>query len=322
MSTLTDRYVEATSRALPESQRAEVEAELRATIADMTEAREAAGATPKDAERGALVELGEPTRLAAGYTGRPLYLLGPGVYPEWLRLVKVLLALVVPIVAVVRVTVGLFTDELENGPGPLIADTLQVAALSAGNILFWTVLAFAVVERTSTGARPLGEWDPDTLPEGSSAARFGRGELVGSLVFLGIAVVALVWQQTEAPVGRGDGAGVPLLDPDLWSSWIPVLLALFAAMAGQVVLLSRAGRWTMPLAALNAVLEVCVAVLLIWLAQTERLFNPDAVAVFAENGWAEVLRDLTMTVSIAVGIITVISISDGFGKARNRPGGR
>lgn len=44
-----------------------------------------------------LTELGDPMRLAAGYTGRPLHLIGPAVYPDWLRLVKLLLGIIVPL---------------------------------------------------------------------------------------------------------------------------------------------------------------------------------------------------------------------------------
>ena len=84
-ASLTDRYVAATVRGLDEAQRPEVERELRATIEDMVDARLEAGApTRADAERAVLVELGDPVRLAAGYSGRPLHLIGPGVYPEWL----------------------------------------------------------------------------------------------------------------------------------------------------------------------------------------------------------------------------------------------
>ena len=76
-SSLTDRYVSATVRSLDDEQRAEVERELRTTIEDMIDGRLQAGAPSRpDAEREVLVELGDPVRLAAGYSGRPLYLIG------------------------------------------------------------------------------------------------------------------------------------------------------------------------------------------------------------------------------------------------------
>ena len=49
--TLTDRYVAATLRSVPKRQRADIDAELRALIADGIEDRLEAGATTESAER-------------------------------------------------------------------------------------------------------------------------------------------------------------------------------------------------------------------------------------------------------------------------------
>ena len=82
-ATLTDRYVTATVRDLPDKQRAEVVRELRTTIADQIDARPEAGRPiSPEAERAVLTELGDPVRLAAGYSGRPLYLIGPRSTPS------------------------------------------------------------------------------------------------------------------------------------------------------------------------------------------------------------------------------------------------
>ena len=89
-SSLTDRYVNATVRSLDDEQRAEVERELRTTIEDMIDGRLQAGAPSRpDAEREVLVELGDPVRLAAGYSGPPavphrphrLPAVAPGAHP-------------------------------------------------------------------------------------------------------------------------------------------------------------------------------------------------------------------------------------------------
>ncbi len=50
-ATLTDRYVYAVTRSLPESQRADIDKELRASIADAVDARVEAGDHPAEAER-------------------------------------------------------------------------------------------------------------------------------------------------------------------------------------------------------------------------------------------------------------------------------
>jgi hypothetical protein len=72
MATLTQRHVAAVACGVPEDQRSDVERDTAAAIADLTEARLAAGEEPDAAERAALLELGDPVRLAAAYSSRPL----------------------------------------------------------------------------------------------------------------------------------------------------------------------------------------------------------------------------------------------------------
>ncbi len=64
-------------RTVPEKQRADLSAELRASIADQIDARVESGESRDAAERAVLIELGDPDALAAGYTDRPLHLIGP-----------------------------------------------------------------------------------------------------------------------------------------------------------------------------------------------------------------------------------------------------
>ena len=60
---LIDRYVGATLRTVPESQRSDIEAELRASIEDALEARMEAGVDADTAKRHVLTEMGDPDRL-------------------------------------------------------------------------------------------------------------------------------------------------------------------------------------------------------------------------------------------------------------------
>ncbi len=149
-SSLTDRYVLATVRGLDDEQRVEVERELRATIEDMIDGRlEAGSATRPEAERAVLTELGDPVRLAAGYSGRPLHLIGPGVYPEWLRLVRVLLVVVVPISVIGTLVARLFVEDLATtNVGSLVGSSIALAFTVALHVVFWTTLVFVILERT------------------------------------------------------------------------------------------------------------------------------------------------------------------------------
>ena len=104
-TTLTDRYVDAVTRRLPEASRDDVGRELRATIHDTVESRP--DLDRGVAEREALVALGDPERLAASYAGRGLYLIGPSVFLLWRRVLLVLLSIVPAVVALVTIVVAI-----------------------------------------------------------------------------------------------------------------------------------------------------------------------------------------------------------------------
>ncbi|QIM20497.1 hypothetical protein G7075_03995 [Phycicoccus sp. HDW14] len=307
MGTLTDRYVSATVRELAEDQRDDVDRELRGTIEDMVDARLEAGAAPdRDrAEHDVLVELGDPIRLAAGYSGRPLHLIGPALYPEWRRLVVLLVSVVSPIAAVGTLVVRLFVDDVAtDGVGPAFGSAALAGLTTALHAVFWTTLVFAVIERSQPGKGVLG-WTPDQLPEAPASRRaVGRTETVGSLVTLLVMVLALVWQQTSSPVRVG-GEAVPVLDPALWSGWLPVLLALLLAQGVLVVAVFRARRWTPGSAGVGALLDVATAGLLVWLLQTDRFFDARFVDALVGGGWTNAARDLTVGVTLGVLVVTL-----------------
>ena len=139
MISLTERYLAAALRSIPDAQRADVDRELRSSIADAVEDRVAAGEERASAEKAVLEGLGEPTRLASGYTGRPLYVIGPDVFLVYRHILATLVGVIVPIVAVVLTTVALaggagYLDGLMAGIG---------GAFSTGvHLAFWVTLTF------------------------------------------------------------------------------------------------------------------------------------------------------------------------------------
>jgi hypothetical protein len=306
MTSLTDRYVHVTVRNLDEGQRHDVEQELRGTIEDMVDARLDAGAAASrdDAERAVLVELGDPMRLAAEYTGRPLHLIGPAIYPEWRRLVTLLLWTVVPVVTVINLVLRLFVDDLASeGVGAAFASSAGLGLQVALHVVFWTTLVYALVERSQPGKAVI-TWDPDQLPEDDGRS-VGIGETVSSVVMLLLVGLALIWQQTNSPL-EVDGESVPVLDPALWSGWIPFLLGVVVAQIVVALAVFRARRWTWGLAGIAAALDVAASAAVLWLLFTGRLLNPAFVDAMVANGWTSVERDLTL--GLTLGIVLAVGI--------------
>jgi hypothetical protein len=282
MGTLTDRYVWAVVRSLPEKQRADIDRELRASIGDALEARTEAGADAPAAERATLMELGDPSRLAADYADRPAFLIGPRYYFDYVRLLKLLYVIVLPIVAL-----ALPLAQLVAGApvGEVIGSTVSVLFAVAVHLAFWVTLVFAVLDRTEAGkGKPFMEWQPDMLPELPQPKNQGVGiaELVVSTVFLLFFAGALVWQQFYSVFTDDAGNPVPLLNPDLWSFWIPYTLVLIALELVFAVVLYARRRWSWGLAVANVVLNIAFVVPAVWLTLGDRVINPE----FVENfGW-------------------------------------
>ena len=83
-ATLTDRYVEATLRRLPEGQRPDIERELRASIADAVDGRVEAGRRTGRCGAAVLTELGDPRDSPPATPTGHCTSSAAALYPEWL----------------------------------------------------------------------------------------------------------------------------------------------------------------------------------------------------------------------------------------------
>lgn len=310
MSDLTERYVGATLRTVPDDQKSDIEAELRASIDDAVEARLADGEPADVAETRALTALGDPDRLAAGYAGRPGHLIGPGLFFDYKRLLVVLLLTVVPIVATVVTLVRLLADaDWAAAIGGAISTALAVTV----HVAFWTTLVFAILERN--GHTDTGEWTPDRLPP-LVPARGGikLSDTVASVVFLVIAIVGLILARDYLGA-TADGVFTHLFAAEMWDFWLPALIGVLIVEVVFEAVKYRVGRWTLTLAFVNLILNLAFAIPAIYLLTSGRMLNPD---FFAALPWPEGSNWLDSTVTVTVVVIVAVSlwdVFDGFRKA-------
>ncbi|MFJ6003826.1 hypothetical protein [Arthrobacter sp. NPDC092385] len=269
MTTLTDRYVWAALRTVPESQRCDVDREVRHRIEQDIRARVDSGDQEASAESAALMELGDPERIAAAYTGRQLTLIGPRYYLDWLRLLKTVTAIAVPVVAAVVLVTGLLaTGDVGGAIGSALSTAIQVAL----QIAFWITLLFVVLERSSAaGTWP--SWSPEHLPQVPGRSRHARlAEFVASLVFLALFAGVIIWQQVSSVVRDAGGNPIPLLEPALWSFWIPWFLGLIIAECVFAGWLYARG-WSWAAAIVNLCLNIAFTAPAVLLLSEGRLLN-------------------------------------------------
>ncbi|MER7460117.1 permease prefix domain 1-containing protein [Micromonospora sp. NPDC126480] len=311
MTTLTDRYVAATLRSVPAARRAEIATELRASIEDMIDGRSAAGEDAATAERAVLTELGDPAQLAARYADRRLQLIGPTYYLAWERLLKLLLSFVP---ATVGVIVGLLAATDGENVGGAVGEGISTALTVAVQIAFWVTLVFAVLERTNTPL-DLPAWNVDQLPEGPVDRQITLTDTAAAIGFLALFIAYLPLQHFRSFVPADGEGNLPILDPALWSFWLPSLIAVLVATVGLEIAKYRAGRWTWPLVAVNGLLNLAFAVPVIWLMSTDRLLNPDLVARFDWLGEGRNLDTVAAVVVVSTILIVLWDTVDSVVKA-------
>lgn len=308
--TLTDRYVAATLRRLPARQRADIDSELRALIADAVDGLERSGRSRDEAEAQALTDLGDPVRLAAQYAERPLHLIGPDLFVDYSRLLLAALSTVVPLVLVGVAFLG-----VQGGGGflPAARDALFSAVVAAVLIAVVSTALFAGLERLpALRSRRAQPWNPlarAALPE--------RGLdpltlIVGSSVAAVIAA-ALVILQTVGPVLDGDGAPIGAIEPGLWNSGALLLVGFFMVASIGTAFAGHYVGWGIPQAVANAVLALLFSVPVIALALSGALLNP---AFYAATGWPAGESVIAWVIAVLIGLLSFTDVVDGFSRAR------
>ncbi|MFB8275713.1 HAAS signaling domain-containing protein [Nocardia colli] len=278
-SSLTERYVHEVIRRLPAEQRGDIAEELRVTIADMVEARGASD--PSTAEREVLVEMGDPVPLALRFADRPLVLIGPELYPRYLRLTKLLLTTVLPLVVVLFVALDVVDGKSLR---QLVLTAVMVTVTAAAQMIAWPTVAFAVAQRTRYRNETVvggGTWTPEDLPDEvpdphqtDRSGYFAFGSAMWSALLLGV----IVWQHIAMPyrLHGADGSvrRMEVLEPSLWNGWIwPVVIGLGILVALDLIRVA-AGNWTPLRAGWYALGHALFALPLAWILYRHMLFDP------------------------------------------------
>ncbi len=298
-TTLTDRYVTAVVRGVPEKQRADLEKELRASIADSVDDRVEAGTGRKKAEYETIAELGDPIVLAASYAERPLQLIGPALYPDWKRLVMVLELIVVPIVLVVIAIVWLAKGE---PIGEAVGAALWIAFEVAVQLAFWITVAFAIYERTTGRRQPMLPWTPDMLPDASTETT-RTGTLV-SAAFASVFIALFIVSWFVSPYTDAAGDPITFFDPWIVQTGLAIVLVIVPVLQIGGSVLQLNGHWNLPLAIAAIAVDVVGAITVIILGVTGHVLNP---AFIEAAGWPDLVEPIVNYVLIGIGVLTILT---------------
>ncbi|MFC3079787.1 hypothetical protein ACFODL_16925 [Phenylobacterium terrae] len=256
---LVERYLAAIARELPEAQRADITAELRDLLLSQIEEKEGELGRPlgRDETEGLLKAFGHPLAVAFRYR-RYQRLIGPEVFPFYLRALKVFLMLGVTLHVIVMAV------RLARGVDPARAVIGLVDQLFVG--LVWIVgavtLVFVLIDH-APGAKPFDRWRPRDLPPPYLKRSKGLFDIlfdtVVDIVFIawwtGAVSFPYAWTGAAGPL---EVALAPVWDRFYW----PVLAVPLASLAANLLVVVRPG-WTRITAGAEAAAAAYAALLAI-----------------------------------------------------------
>ena len=144
MKNLKQRYIYDVTRRLPDNQREEVSKELDANIQDMMVSDSEA-----ELER-VIYELGEPRVLASEYSDKKRYLIGPKWMDDYLRTLKIVVAVFVSLSLVFGLLDNMLHPDATSAIGifaEVFAKTVSEMWSSALSAFAFVTLVFVLIER-------------------------------------------------------------------------------------------------------------------------------------------------------------------------------
>jgi hypothetical protein len=247
---LIDAYVACVGESLPEKDRADIEAEISSLLQDMVESRAEAENREPDDEMviAVLREYGEPEKVAASYR-EPRYLIGPRLFPAFLTVLKIILAVLgaVALAGLVYTLTRLGSVPLET----IIKQSIEALAQYLGtavSVFGNVVLIFAILEIALPRiGRKKKEWDPRSLTGFTPVDFIEPAGLAADIAFCGFAIVLFNFYPDWIGITFKQGAGWvktgTILTPFFFSLLPWLTIAWVAKIAVDVALLAK-GRWT------------------------------------------------------------------------------
>ncbi|WP_214797980.1 MULTISPECIES: hypothetical protein [unclassified Exiguobacterium] len=318
---LRDVYIDEVTSRIPESMRQDVALELESTIDDMT------GNDPSEATLfEALRQLGDPHILAARYANRPLHLIGPALFTQYVNVIKIVLPIAVTVITILSV-IGYLNNSIDDTSWLpfLIQGFLQVGAAIFNVVvqtLFWITLTFFIIERTvPEGEVPFSSWKPKQLkkvkPRSTSIS-------FGSILFDFVATVLMVVLYVNAEQMIRvvmNGKSYPLLNPSVLDRFLPFVIALAVFGIAIAIYKWMVRHWTKPLALWNALFNVVWIVVTALILLQPDLISSDAISLIADQTNIDIetiSRWGAWSVLLTIIIVCIIDLGEGFYKAFRR----
>ncbi|KOY80062.1 hypothetical protein I6G82_19360 [Lysinibacillus macroides] len=334
--TLMDIYIDEVTKRLHKNKREEVRLELKASIEAMLP-QEYSEAEVK----AALKKLGSPVEVAASYQKIPRFFMSVNVYDQYIRTLKLAIPWAIFITIVVQIIekVMLYTGNEALLSAVISAFTMTIIAIFSVlfHVLFWITVIFLVIDRFGKDTIQLPfipntkQWTPEDLADIKIIPKekvISLSEAIFSLI--GIAIFSFVYWNANRLLGiytTNDNGSLkyvmPIFNQHVLFLFAPIILCCILLSLILVFLKWRTGQWTMPIAIMNALLQILGTIVFILIAIHPDILHSAAIpyiAAIIETTSAKVTFTIDKILLVSI-IITVLAnafdIYQGFKKAKS-----
>ncbi|MDB5691137.1 MAG: hypothetical protein JWO81_200 [Alphaproteobacteria bacterium] len=297
---LVDRYVASIRRNLPGDRAEDIAAELRDLLASRIEDREAALDRPLngDETKAVLRDFGHPLVVAARYR-KQQWLIGPDVFPFYLSVLRIVLAILALVFVVVAAVNLLFHgDHLLRALAGALGGLWMSALINVANV----TIVFVILERMGFPADHLRKWDPGQLADVKDKQP-GPWE---SAIEVALGIAFLLWWTglVHLPFGAG-GPSFRIEPAPIFTQLYWPILTLVAARLVHSLIQGLRPRWwrlRMLVGAATAVGGIALLAL---------IYRAGRWAIVVPNGMpadkaAELQNSLNLSLSIAIVVIAIV----------------
>lgn len=271
---MIDRYIYAVTQHLPENIREDVSKELRSNIQDML---------PEDASdaqiKEVLEKLGNPAKLAVEYNPQKSYLIGPGVYNQYIKLLKLVTGIAAITLGCIAIFTGVFNFSDVQKPQEIVSDVISAALGGAMQGAFWVTLVFIIMERSGVheGHSPFKnkKWtleDLKAIPD-YGKKKISRVSTTVEIFFTILFASLLIFRPEIIGVSLKGSGFVPILNAEILSTYTVGIVLLAIVSLGILVWKTIYPYWSIALAAANAGFNIATAVLMLFMVRDTNIVN-------------------------------------------------
>jgi hypothetical protein len=294
---LIDRYVFAVTRGLPQSQREDIEKELRTLIEDMMEEYEEIEPEESRVEK-VLLDLGDPAVLADKYRDSKRYLISPQNFDNYIFVLKIVLGAVLIGVSIAEVLGVMFlTDKIS------IANTVGEYLLTLVSSLIqgfaWVTGIFAVLEYKGVRLDGLeikraqgGIWSISDLPEiPEDKAVISSKESIFSIIFSTTFIIILCFAPKLLGVftfnKQAASVVIPIFNVEILNGYRIFIFGIFLIGLFKEILKIISGRWTLKLSLSVVILNIIELLLVFVIFSNTGIFNDKLPVELVKYGYLD-----------------------------------